>query len=79
MTFPGHVRNGVVLLDNNSILPEGAEVRVELVHPVPETDRVDEGPTIYDSLAPFIGKAGGLPADMSVNLDHYLYGTPKRE
>lgn len=30
MTFPGHVKNGVVLLDDGATLPEGAEVRVEL-------------------------------------------------
>jgi hypothetical protein len=33
---------------------------------------------LYDSLEPFVGKAEGLPADLSVNLDHYLYGMPKR-
>jgi hypothetical protein len=75
MTYPGHVKNGVVLLDDEAILPEGAEVRVELVAEQP----AKEIPTLYDSLAPFIGKADGLPPDMSVNLDHYLYGTPKRE
>ena len=30
MTFQGHVKNGVVLLDDGAMLPEGAEVRVEL-------------------------------------------------
>ena len=30
MTFKGHVKNGVVLLDDGATLPEGAEVRVEL-------------------------------------------------
>jgi hypothetical protein len=77
MTFQGHVRNGVVLLDDGATLPEGAAVRVELVlarQGPPPT----ETPPLYDSLEPFIGKAEGLPADMSVNLDHYLYGTAKR-
>jgi hypothetical protein len=77
MTFQGHVKNGVVLLDNGAKLPEGAEVRVELAPP-PHTPVAEEIPTLFESLAPFIGKAEGLPADMSINLDHYLYGTPKR-
>jgi hypothetical protein len=79
MTYQGHVRNGIVLLDNGAKLPEGAEVRVELVPERQATPAIAETPPLYDSLAPFIGKAEGLPADMSVNLDHYLYGTPKRE
>lgn len=79
MTFQGHVKNGVVLLDTGVTLPEGAEVRVELVPARPQTMPADETPSLYDGLAPFVGKAEGLPADMSINLDHYLYGTPKRE
>lgn len=27
----------------------------------------------------FAGKAEGLPPDYSINLDHYLYGVPKRQ
>lgn len=79
MTYPGHVKNGVVLLDNGASLPDGAEVRVELVRAPPAAPATKETPTLYESLEAFIGKAEGLPADMSVNLDHYLYGTPKRE
>lgn len=30
MTYPGHVRNGVVVFDDPVKLPEGAAVRVEL-------------------------------------------------
>ena len=30
MSYPGHVRNGVVVLDGPEGLPEGAAVRVEL-------------------------------------------------
>ena len=35
--------------------------------------------SLADRLRAFIGKAKGLPPDMSVNLDHYLYGLPKQE
>jgi hypothetical protein len=79
MSFQGHVINGVVHLDNGATLPEGAAVRVEMLPAEPKSPSAEELPTLYDSLAPFVGKATGLPADMSVNLDHYLYGTPKRE
>jgi hypothetical protein len=27
----------------------------------------------------FVGTVPDLPPDASVNLDHYLYGTPKRQ
>ena len=30
-------------------------------------------------LLEFAGKAQGLPPDYSTNLDHYLYGVPKRQ
>src|SRR5436853_7925153 len=63
MTFSGHVKNGVVLLDHGATLPEGAEVRVELVDDAAQTEGV---PTLHDTLAEFIGKAEGLPRDMSV-------------
>jgi hypothetical protein len=79
MTFQGHVKNGVVHLDNGATLPEGAQVRVELAPASSNSPPAEETPTLYASLEPFIGKADGLPPDMSVNLDHYLYGTPKRE
>jgi hypothetical protein len=36
------------------------------------------GPTLLDRLKAFDGRADDLPADMSANHDHYLYGAPKR-
>ena len=30
-------------------------------------------------LLEFAGQADGLPSDYSANLDHYLYGVPKRQ
>jgi hypothetical protein len=80
MTYRGHVSNGVVVLDDAVTLPEGLNVKVEPLE-TPETPLAadDDIPTLYERLKPFIGKAEGLPADASVNHDHYLYGTPKRE
>jgi hypothetical protein len=78
MTYHGHVRNGMVILDEPVQLPEGAEVTIQLTaHDVP-SDVQDDGPTLYERLKPIVGAAKGLPPDASVNVDHYLYGRPKR-
>ena len=54
------------------------KVRVEIVapadHPEPRKSRV----SLYDRLNPLIGAAKDLPPDASVNVDHYLYGHPKK-
>jgi hypothetical protein len=36
------------------------------------------GPSVGAALLKLAGKAKGLPADAARNLDHYLYGRPKR-
>jgi hypothetical protein len=79
VTYKGTVKNGVVVLDDPAGLPEGAEVRVELpappAAPVPASTN---SAALARRLLGYAGKAQGLPEDASVNLDHYLYGTPKR-
>lgn len=76
MVYRGHIKNGRVELDEAAELPEGAEVQVSLR----ADGEVDAGgPTLYDSLKPFVGAVDDLPEDFSINHDHYLYGTPKRE
>ena len=79
MTYRGHVKNGVVVLDDEVTLPEGTEVSVDPLGPAEVDEDGAETPTLYERLKPFIGKAEGLPPDASINHDHYLYGTPKRE
>jgi hypothetical protein len=79
MVYRGHVENGAIRLDDAPTLPEGAGVEVRLL---PEPDPQEKGekiPTLYERLKDFVGKAEGLPPDMSVNHDHYLYGVPKRQ
>jgi hypothetical protein len=78
MTYRGHIRNGVVVLDDQPALPEGAKVSVELLAGPEEVSSGDEGPTLLERLRPIVGAAKGLPADASTNVDHYLYGHPKR-
>ncbi len=80
MTYYGHVTNGVVVFDDGVTLPEGLSVKVEPQAPSETPSAADNAiPSLCERLEPFIGKAVGLPADASVNHDHYLYGTSKQE
>lgn len=84
MSYRGHIKDGAVILDETIDLPEGTEVEVEVVSPSrtsPATEREEQqgGQSLYESLKPLIGCLNDLPPDMSVNLDHYLYGAPKQQ
>lgn len=68
MELEGTVHNGVIVVESDSPLPEGAEVKV--VVPVEST--------LGERLKKFKGIAQELPADLAENHDHYLHGTPKR-
>jgi hypothetical protein len=78
MVIRGHVKNGAVVLDDSAKLPEGAEVEVSVITSPVTEQAEEEGPTLYDRLKPIIGAAQGLPSDASSNVDHYLYGHPKK-
>ena len=71
MTYKGHIKNGIVVLDDPVKLPDGAEVRVEVLEPKSE-------PTLADRLRSVIGSVKGLPSDLARNHDHYLHGRPKK-
>ena len=86
MTVRGKVKNGKVLLDDPKLIPDGTEVEVRPARkkrPAVRRTKPNKGKarprSLAERLAPFIGKAKGLPPDLSVNLDHYLYGLPKRK
>ena len=68
MTFRGHIRNGVVVLDEPADFPEGVEVCVEC----------GGRKTLADRLRNVIGSVPDLPEDLADNHDHYVHGTPKR-
>ena len=76
MTYRGHVQNGVVVFDEGIVLPEGISVQVDVLRDQERGE--DAGPTLYERLKPVIGAAKGLPPDAALNVDHYLYGQPKR-
>jgi hypothetical protein len=85
MVYHGHVKKGVVVLDDAKGLTDGMKVTVRpMSTPAKSNDKSKANgkhrrATLAERLAPVIGKAKGLPADASVNLDHYLYGLPKRK
>jgi hypothetical protein len=70
MEYKGKVSGGVVVLEQGVSLPEGAEVRVEVI----ESRRR----TVGERLMKFAGRAKGLPADIAENHDHYLHGHPRK-
>ena len=73
MTYRGHVQNGMVVLDKRDALPDGTEVKVE-----PVTDIQAQYRALSEGLLRLAGTVDDLPPDMSENLDHYLYGCPKK-
>jgi hypothetical protein len=79
MTFHGHVQDGNVVLNAAIGLPNGTPVTVIAV-PTPTVAVNNEGevPTLYERMKPFIGCIDDLPPDASENIDHYLYGHPKK-
>jgi len=60
----------LVVLDEPTSLPDGTRVTVTAVEP---PDR-----SFLQRLGDVVGKVDGLPADAATNVDHYLYGQPKR-
>ncbi len=69
MTYRGQVKGGVVVLDGEVNLPDGARVRVDLIE---QPD--NESSSLLERLGPVIGKAVGLSADAASNIDRDLYG-----
>jgi len=78
MTYRGHIKNGVVVLDESVSLPEGEEVEVILPGATRKRKPRRKIRSLYERLKPVIGKAQNLPPDASINHDHYLYGLPKK-
>ncbi|MCI0363247.1 MAG: hypothetical protein L0Y44_02015 [Phycisphaerales bacterium] len=78
MVYHGQVKNGKIILDDPVRLPEGAKVRVDLVDSKDIAASNGDADSLYDELGPFIGSVRNLPADAARNVDHYLYGRPKR-
>jgi hypothetical protein len=79
MTYRGRVKpNGLIELEPGNLLPAGSEVAVRLLRSRAAANGKQLKKGRIDHLMKFAGKARGLPKDASRNLDHYLYGHPKR-
>jgi hypothetical protein len=84
MTYQGTVQNGVILVEGGVKLPDGAELRIEVIDEgnskSPPSDRSE--PTIGQKLAALGRWAESqpcdLPDDLAENHDHYHHGVPKR-
>lgn len=74
MTLEGIVKNGVVVLDSPSPLPDGTRVKV-LVESVADTPRKSK---LRERLLALSGSVDDLPADMARNHNHYIHGAPKQ-
>ena len=78
MVDHGHIKNGVVILDEESKLPEGAEVEVVLPKSAESAEGEEQIPTLYERFKDIIGIIDDLPEDFAAQHDHYIHGTPKR-
>jgi hypothetical protein len=84
MVYRGRVKNGVVMLEDSVRLPEGASVQVVLGEPdvaSPVLGRAKK--PIREEIAEIAQRVppeewANLPQDLSDQLDHYIYGTPKQ-
>ena len=72
----GKVVNGVVVLDQPGVLEDGTAVRVRPVEKPSEAE--GDVSSLREMLLSFAGTVEGLPSDMALNHDHYLYGVPKK-
>jgi hypothetical protein len=73
MTYRGRVKDGAIVLDPGSQLPEGSIVRIELESAEPSTRQAVSDPLFrITDLAAETGIS-----DLATNIDHYLYGHPK--
>jgi hypothetical protein len=79
MTHRGQMRKGMVVMDDPGAIPDGTMVSVRPLKGGARPEKKRRSVSLYERLKPFIGIADDLPADISINHDHYLYGTPKRK
>ena len=71
----GHIENGKVVLDEPLTIPEGTNVRIEAVA---QNGVQQKGQSLLDVLGSLVGSVTDMPKDGARQVDHYLYGTPKR-
>lgn len=79
MVILGRVEGGAIVLEVETMLPEGARVRVEVLGPLSDERAGSAEPSsLFQRLKSVAGAAKGLPPDLAAQHDHYLHGQPKR-
>ena len=79
MVYQGTIQNGVVVFPNGVSLPEGSRVNVELLpqsSESPTSTKIDANELDPVWRMAELATDTGIP-DLSINIDHYLYGHPK--
>ncbi len=74
MTCRGHIKNGMIVLDETVDLPEGAEVQIFVS---PDQEETNGEQPLEEMLMRYAGVLNNLPPDMARNHDHYAHGKPK--
>jgi hypothetical protein len=80
MTYRGHIKGGMVVLDQPANLPDGTKVEVVQL-PAENSEQVPEDVLrLREALLAFAGCIDdpNLPTDLARNHDHYLHGAPKK-
>ena len=72
MSVTGKVKNGVVVLPPDVVLPEGAAVRVETLEVVPEDD------PLVSAIRKLARPRPHLPRDYALNHGQYVRGEPRK-
>ena len=64
MTYRGRVKDGTIVLEPGTSLPEGTEVLIQPVEPATTENNEADGRNIWQKLMELSGTAQGLPADL---------------
>jgi len=75
MVYRGKTKNNMVVLPENIQLVDGLDVDVLVQDPAPQQEQT---PTVWNELLKIAGTVHSGRTDGSKNVDHYLYGLPKR-
>ncbi len=70
MPYKGHVKNGVIVLDEAIPLEEGLTVTVEITNR--DTEAPETPGLLYEHYRSLIGALDGMPEDWAENHDGYL-------
>ena len=74
MTYDGTVQNGVIILADGNVLPEGMKVQVAplALAVEPEAAKKPIGEVLYELAVWAESQPCDLPEDLAINHDHYL-------